>query len=342
MDFTPYEKMGSSQSEWRLDERGHRALKGLRWVVTEKIHGAHFALLTDGAQVRPAKRKQLLSAHDAFFNYQVIIDRLAEPARALFRALQEKRPEVEAAVIHGELFGGLYPHPSVDPDPNVQAIQTGVFYCPSVEFCAFDIACIHAEERSYLDYDEALALFSDHGFFAAEPLSEGGWAEVGQFKLPFVSTVPARLGLPPLDSNWAEGVVIKPVKSVWVHSGGKRVRPILKRKIDRFAEDQRYHQARAWAAPAVELDPLSQLEEALRVRVNKNRLDAALSKIGRVTLADENGLAELRKELMEDVRAELGDVLPRALAQLDRQEQQLLWSVLEDEIEALLQTLPRR
>ncbi len=57
------------------------------------------------------------------------------------------------------------------------------------------------------------------------------------YPLGFESKLPAKFGLPPLDKhNVAEGIVIKPVKDIFLESkkGPKRV--IFKRKVEGFAE----------------------------------------------------------------------------------------------------------
>src|SRR5690606_29169553 len=58
---TSYEKIVERPEQWALEDRGYRALKKSPWVVTEKIHGANFALLSDGQTVRCAKRKAMLA-----------------------------------------------------------------------------------------------------------------------------------------------------------------------------------------------------------------------------------------------------------------------------------------
>ncbi len=56
------------------------------------------------------------------------------------------------------------------------------------------------------------------------------------FPLGFNTTIPAKLGLPPLEKNIAEGIVVKPIKNAVIESrkGPKRV--IFKRKVDGFCE----------------------------------------------------------------------------------------------------------
>jgi hypothetical protein len=66
-------------------------------------------------------------------------------------------------LLFGELCGGRYPHPEVPPDARVEAVQTGVYYSPTIEFYAFDIALELAGGRLneatddslfFLDYDK--------------------------------------------------------------------------------------------------------------------------------------------------------------------------------------------
>jgi hypothetical protein len=73
---------------------------------------------------------------------------------------------IERVLLFGELCGGRYPHPDVEPDARVEAVQTGVYYSPTIEFYAFDIALELAGGRInqatddslfFLDYDKVRA-----------------------------------------------------------------------------------------------------------------------------------------------------------------------------------------
>ena len=70
----------------------------------------------------------------------------------------------------------------------------------------------------------------------SRPLIMGTMEEVFNYKLGFVSTIPALFGLPPIDGNLAEGIVIKPLKdsTLMTHKGPKRL--IFKQKIEKFSE----------------------------------------------------------------------------------------------------------
>lgn len=300
--FSSYEKIAESPREWRLDEAGFRLLGRQRWVVTEKIHGANFCLLSDGATLACANRRRLLGPGDDFFGHLGVVGRLRPAALELALAVR-RRHGADFALIYGELFGGGYPHPAVAAAPGAQPVQTGVWYAPAAEFCAFDLALGWRDRpRRYLGYGEALELFAAAGLFCAEPLLVGGYAQAMAYAERFESTIPRRLGLPPLPRpNLAEGVVIKPLEALLVDGPRGPLRPVLKKKIAEFAEDRRFHQAaRPHAAPAGQ-SAADALAFAAFNLITENRLLAAFSKIGPRRPGQPSRGAELFGLLVDEV-----------------------------------------
>ena len=95
--------------------------------------------------------------------------------------------------------------------------------------------------KGYLDYDVCMGLFKACGFLYAEPLATGTLQDMLNYPLGFVTTLPAKFGLPPLpdQKNTAEGIVIKPLKNILLESvkaNNKPIRVIFKRKVDAFTE----------------------------------------------------------------------------------------------------------
>lgn len=333
MELCSYEKMSESPSEWGLDERAARQLGRARFVVTEKLHGANLAVLCDGVGVSFAKRKARLEPGESFFGHERLAPALTRGAGKVWAALAGELPGLASLTIYGEIFGGRYPHEAVAAVEGVEPIQTGVWYSPDVHHCAFDVAWEDADgQRRYLDYEQTLEVCREAGLWVAEPLHVGGWAEALAYPLGFGSTWPARLGLPPLAApNEAEGVVIKPLREL----GWERPRPTLKRKLARFAEDARFHEAKPWREARKKeelgpgLAPLDALEWEVSSRLNANRLDATLSKLGlpRDERARAHALEALLAEVMEEVEARA----PVAWAQTQAEERALLRSVGRDE-----------
>lgn len=141
--------------------------------------------------------------------------------------------------------------------------------------------------------------------------------------IEFESHIPAWLGLPPLSNNLAEGVVIKPMKSIYVETKKGKIRPIIKKKIPAFTEYKRFHQVQQWSheRSLIEPDYLNLLKWEVFNLITENRLNNVISKIGR---DDRNQSRKIFRLLIEDIFEELGE-----------NQEELLTSVTADEIQQL-------
>lgn len=336
--FEPYQKIPENSRAWMKGPEAARAITRVAWVATEKIHGANFCLIQNREGLSCAKRKAILRAGEDFFHHKSLLPELAPKAAAMFAALAAERPALAELRIFGELFGGGYPHDAVPAIPGLSPIQTGVYYCPEVRFCVFDAVAVEGSRTAYLGFDDTLRLSREAGLMVAEPLFIGGFEKAMGLPVRFTTTLPGLFGLPPLtEKNVAEGLVIKPLEALVLGgSDGKKMRPVIKRKIPEFAEDARYAAAQK---PRVRFSgmrehALSILEAAMLPLINKNRLDAARSKIGALNGAESR--AQLKATLVDDVLESLAEDYRVALEALPRDEEKLLRSVLEDEIQALM------
>ena len=316
--YIAYEKIPENPNQWNLTLEDYRNFKKTDWVVTEKIHGANFGVVTDGKTVRFAKRKEFLDSEEDFFGYQILKAELVFKVKEIFNILQLQKRNLDKVFIYGELFGGEYPHLEVKPVSGVQAIQTGVYYSPDIEYCAFDIAVIENgndnnknNHKNYLDYSIALHLFEKVGMMAAKPLFIGKYEQAAAYNIEFESTIPGILNLPQLEqTNKAEGIVIKPDKSFYIETRKGRIRPIIKHKIPEFAEDKRYHQAQKWNYQNTLVkkqisNPILSLEDELCQEmlnlVTITRLENVISKFGRVKNQDRDKIQQLVDLLGQDV-----------------------------------------
>jgi len=291
--------------------------------------------------IRAAKRKAFISPGDDFFGHRAVVDRLAPAVLHLADLTLAREGRATLVYVYGELFGGAYPHPAVAPDPAVQAVQTGCWYSPRLEACAFDLAVLRDGAREYVDHDEAARLFEEAGLFHARPLLRGTYEDAMAFPLGFESTIPAALGLPPLPvANKAEGVVLKPARAARVPRRAGSIRPVVKRKIPEFAEDARYHAAEKWPArpaPSAGAPALEMLKYEVSALATDTRLHAAVSKVGRVGSGDAGRAAEVLVLLVEDVYADLDARHARARSTLSPAEALELRRYAEGEARALIE-----
>jgi Rnl2 family RNA ligase len=337
-EFSEYEKMPNSLKKLGLDEGDFANLEKLLWVVTEKVHGANFSFVYEQGKLSYAKRKEPLSWRDDFFGFQSVVSRIEDQVLSLFE-------EVSAAIkgdryiLYGELFGGKYPHPDIAPDPNVQAIQTGVYYAPFIEFCAFDLAVetTGVNAKHYLDYETTLSYVEKHGIFHAKPLLIGKFGEAFNFNTRMNSTLPSALHLPELADNLIEGVVIKPFRQARNHQTSQR--PIVKLKNPEFEEEKKFHEAQKWTyIPDVssKAEELSFVVEELRNYVTANRLESAISKIGPLDLTNQKRMLDIRTEFLQDSLADFNENNNQLLDDLSLEQQNWIAERIKYEINQVI------
>ncbi len=155
------------------------------------------------------------------------------------------------------------------------------------------------------------------------------------------STIPAALGLPPLPfANAAEGIVVKPLKALIVETATGPLRPALKKKTPRFAEDRRFHEAEKWA-PRYTAPAFGNLEllmwEAYNL-VTENRLHSAVSKLGHVGRGDGRRAQLLFRLLVDDVLEQLAADHKQPLSTLSAHQRDRLVDSIRGEVRALLKT----
>jgi len=334
--FQSYPKIPESWDNLKLTEQDYRLLKKTEWVVTEKIHGANFCILTNSEESHFAKRKEILPEEENFFGYHRLREHLTEKAEQVYPEICQAYPDTIAVAIYGELFGGAYPHPEVALVADVQAIQTGVYYSPQIHFWVFDLLRITNTSTYYLGFDELTHYCSQVQLPFVPALFRGSYQEAQNYPIKFASTIADQLGLPSLENNWAEGVVLKPAESVLLETSKGWLRPVIKKKIELFSEDSRYHQAEKWAGEAGSSSLLGEVLVAAHQLVNENRLQAVLSKIGQVNFQDVAQQTTVKSALEADVWESFWEKLSTPYFKLSIEEQQQVNEAVKSAVEELV------
>ncbi len=310
----------------------------LQWVVQEKVHGANTSFLCDGVEVQMAKRTSVLAENEHFYDYQPLLAAYKNRVLSLFARLKECYPELKTISVFGEMFGGRYAHPDVAAEKGASLIQKGVNYTPGHEFYGFDIYIYEAESGRYLPVEEVNALFEAEGFIYAKTLFSGTLQECLQYPNAFQSQIAQWLGLPPIDDNICEGVVIRPVVPMYL-SNGERV--LIKNKNARFAEKKSVKRRNKLFDEPVPYSPeLMALLPEVEAYITENRLDNVRSHIGHLSLPKEMGrlLGLFAKDAFDDFLKEHGG----AYTALDKCEQKSLNRELNKMASALVKEVVMR
>lgn len=321
LTFKKYSSIENASTRDYLQKIKIELSPALEWVVQEKVHGSNTSFLCDGTEVRFAKRTSLLDDNDQFYEFQPLLQVYIPRVLSLFSRIKSLYPGVESVAVFGEMFGGRYSHPDVAPKPGITLIQKGVHYTPGHEFYAFDIYILKNGEGRYLSVDEANSLFEAEGFFYAATLFRGPLAKCLEYPNAFQSKIPQWLGLPDIDDNICEGVVIRPVEPQYLRNGS---RVMIKNKNERFAEKKSAKQRNKLfdtPAPCCS-EALQQLQTEIDAYITINRLNNVVSHIGEVTLPKDFGKLSglFAKDILDDFIKEHGE----SYLALDKSEQKAL------------------
>lgn len=275
MEFKKYSSIENTYRKKMIDSIFMQGHSGGEWCVTEKVHGANFGIYFNGIDFKYAKKTCFIPLNEGFMGYESVADKIEEKVKALYKYLKEQNPELDVLCIYGEIFGGVYNHPDVEPNKHATKVQKEIHYTPNNEFYGFDIK----QNGLLMDYDVAQALFDKFGILNGKILFKGTLEECLEYPNEYQTTIPRELGLPDIEGNSCEGNVIKPIKPKFFGSGS---RVILKNKNEKFSEKKKVLKREKSPKPA--MVPLSEeglvLADKLSENVTENRLRNVLSHMG--------------------------------------------------------------
>lgn len=291
MEFFPYPSSENHYQNKFINQILYEGKAGGVWHASEKVHGANASFYYDGKEAKFGKRSSFIDVGGNFFGFQAVVPRLEQAAKEYWDSLSEKPDYI---ILFGELCGGSYSHPEVEKVAATK-VQREIDYSPRVEFILFDIVEVRGDEKKFVNAD-VIDAFGDgtNGVFAAPHVFTGTFDECLKIQNEFPTKVPALFGLPDIEGNTCEGIVIKPVQAAFLNDGS---RVIIKSKNARFSEMKKVPNPKT--DPAEPMSP-ENLELVRRISeyINQPRVANVCSKIGEVSIKD---FGTVLKALMNDV-----------------------------------------
>ena len=262
MEFEKYPKI-HNVSDKLLMKYQYSKIDTKDWVALEKIHGANmsFTLTNDG--IIPGRRNAFLGNDRNFMTAGLCIDGVIEKIKENRRIFG-----TDSVRLYGELCGGLYPEPTVLNFGDLSPVQHEVYYSPIHHFVLFDIKL----NGRFIPHDEVIDIGSSLKLLTAPILAKGSLEELLEISPVFPTKLPESIGLPPIENNYAEGLVLKPRVPIFYRSGD---RVIIKHKNPAFAE-KKAKKKRA-PKPANLSEDATKVLDALSKYVTEQRLNNILS-----------------------------------------------------------------
>jgi Rnl2 family RNA ligase len=321
MEFKKYNSIENTYQEKVLEQIFIHGFEKETYIVQEKVHGANFSFYTDGEMIKIAKRSDFIHPDEMFYNAQSVAEKHIDKVFKAFEMVKEKFPETKFMIIFGELFGGNYNHPEVTKVKDAIKVQKGIDYGPENDFYAFDIKI---NGTDYLDVTTVNRIFEETGFFYAKTLFRGSLKAALQYPNEFNSLIPEWLGLPALDTNICEGVIIKPLSPKFFGNGS---RVILKNKNEKWTEVAK---ERSNAKPEVHLSEVGQkVWNTITNYITTNRLYNVLSKEGEF---DPTKTGKLIGLFSQDILSDFKKDHPMFLESLEKEEQKHITKSLNNQV----------
>lgn len=302
MNFKKYNSIENSYREKYINaiyDAGYGAAS-TRYHVQEKVHGANMSIYCNGKIVKFASRNHMLADGEKFYGIDVISQDISVKVLTLWHMIQGHLIDkpLTSLIIYGELFGGNYPHKDVPKHNNTPSIQTGVFYSPDNKFIAFDMYVklgVVGGSGRLIEISLMNDLLDEAGIMRCRSLLTDTLDKCLVYPNDNPSIIHTQLGLPPIDDNIMEGVVIKPEISCYLKNG---TRVIIKNKNEKFNEKSRQTARK----PKVPLRP--HVETLITIGlcyVTENRYNNVLSHCGAVDYSDSSNIGMLIPMLVNDV-----------------------------------------
>jgi len=301
MEFVKYNSLENSYRIGFIEKIINQGKNRGEFVVQEKVHGSNFSIWFNGTDFKCARKTDFLEEGEMFFNFDKILEKYKKEIKVIFNKINNSK-NIDTIAFFGELFGGNYDHKDVKPIKNASKVQKGILYHPDNMFMLFDVKI----NGAYLNEDELEELVKGTSFYKAKVLFRGTLEECLKQPNEFITNIPKDFGLPDVDGNICEGVVIKPVIPDFLY-GGNRV--IIKNKNDKWSEKakapKRDRKVQTIFSPEVQM----QIDN-MELFVTENRLRNVLSKIGNVTEKDFGKILGLfNKDVIEDYMKEYDEEL---------------------------------
>lgn len=256
------------------------------YCVLEKVHGANFQVCITKDQILYGKRTAFVGSGGSFYNWEEVVPKYEASFKYLFDLVVKEDSNINQVTIYGELFGGDYPD---QPKSKHKKVQKEILYHQEEQILFYDIRAsvvdvensVLGEKRKldstgFLDYTTCIEMFETTKLPYIKVLFTGTFEECLNYDNEFQTTIPSYYGLPDVEGNTCEGIVIKPYRDEFVLRTGSRV--ILKKKNDKFSENKGVIRDKKAPVNKEFSDELVKIFNSVEPYINENRFNAVFSK----------------------------------------------------------------
>ena len=290
----------------------------IEWVAEVKIDGSNFQCCLDcddkfivGTRTRFLERGADFQGYERAMRNENVQNCLIKMKNWIKENYSERSKDIKnnrfVLRVYGELCGGMYRHPDVEKVKGAVKIQGRVNYHPDNVWIPFDIELTNENNQIIFVFSqtEVCSLCKLVNLPTPIIIKKGTFDELINLPNDFNDpTGQILFGLPKIENNITEGLVIKPNEPLRFGDGS---RVMVKSKNDKFKEKTKKE-----PKEPKEIIPMNELElkyfECYREFITESRVMSVISKIGKVnTKAFGMILGMYMKDLYNDFDKEYGD-----------------------------------
>jgi Rnl2 family RNA ligase len=324
MNFKSYCEIENSYNSKFIKQIREHAFDSaeIEWIAEVKIDGSNLQCCLDcDDQFIVGSRTRFLKAGTDFQGYERAMrnENVQDCLIKMKSLIRERFSENFDAVknnrfvlrVYGELCGGMYRHPDIEKVKGAVKIQGRVSYHPDNVWIPFDIELTDENDNIIFVFSQTavVSLCKSVGLPTPIIIKKGTFDELINLPNDFNDpTGQILFGLPKIENNITEGIVIKPNELLRFKNGS---RVMVKSKNDKFKEKTKKEPKKP-----KEIIPMNELElkyfELYREFITESRLLSVISKIGNVNnKAFGMILGMFMKDLYNDFDKEYGEEIKK-------------------------------
>jgi len=240
MEFSKYSSIENHYIDTFMDKIKSSIPKNTIFVATNKIDGANFSFYYNKEnEMRVAKRTCLIDNEDNFNGSNQIYKKYIGIVNNIFDHInKDYNFTIDTIILDCEIFGGKYPHPTVKKVNNVSIVQGRIYYTPFNDVACYDmrVKLIGEDKYNFISMDKVLRYCQTHGMPLVDIMAIGTLEQMEKLNPKYLDPTYKRYNLPPIENNYSEGYVIKPLYDNYYLSDLGDTRVIFKLKNKEFNE----------------------------------------------------------------------------------------------------------
>lgn len=301
--------------------------------VKEKVHGSNFVIVVGESDIKFGKRGGYLGDDSNFYDWKKIRDKYKECFSKLYGMLKNDVENIDKIYIYSEIYGGQYPHPEIKNNTNSKVVQKRVWYSPFIDIIIYDVF-VGTPVNRWINWSHIEKICQQCELRTVPTIHRGILSEIldkNKNINEITSLIPGLHGLPLLEKNIGEGVILKfqkpPDNDIILDDFGKT----YKWKHPNF-EEVAFKKNQYDAKTKLSVEEFNELRQRAILYINENRVLSYISKITLDELIDKSQFGTHIKEIVKDAFEDFIKDISDTEEERDKKNIDMIWNAVKSNL----------